>query len=63
MHDTDAACALIVWRGSVPGFCQTCGTYVQPLFFPLIRAGFDAYRLAPEAVVYCAACLPAGAIR
>jgi hypothetical protein len=62
-RDSDTACALIVWRQSVPGPCQSCGTYSQPLFFPLIRAAFDGYRLAPEPTVYCGTCLPGGAIR
>lgn len=59
--DDDAACRLIVWRRSVPGFCGVCRTYAQPLYFPLIRAGLDGWRLAPRPLVRCAAHLPEGA--
>lgn len=61
LADTDAACRLVVWRRSVPGPCDVCGSYAQPLYFPLIRVGLDAYRLAPQPRIRCAAHLPEGA--
>jgi hypothetical protein len=59
-RDSDTVCTLVIWQRSIPGQCGDCGSF-RDLYFPLIRAGADAWRLAPRPIVRCAAHLPNGA--
>lgn len=57
----EEACRLIVWRRSAVGACDICGTFSQPLYFPLYRTGAYGWRLFPRPIVRCMTHLPEGA--